>query len=91
MDINELRAKMQSFMTMNYWLPDILVLKEKEPGRRVVGIISFVDDQIQWRERVFNDSDELIASDWDYTPMTDADIERFAKGINRYIVNHTRD
>ena len=91
MDITKLRNKMKSFMTMNDLLPDILVLKEKEPGRRVVGVISFVDGQMQWRERVFDDNDELIARDRYFTPMTDADIERFAKKINRYMADYTMD
>ena len=83
------REKMQNFMTGNEHMPDILIDKEQEPGRRVLGVISFVDGQIQWLERVFDDNDEMIARDREFTPMTDADIERFAKKINRYIEDHT--
>ena len=83
------RETMKSFMMMNEHMPNILIDKEQEPGRRVLGVISFIDGQIQWTERVFDDNDEMIARDTDYTPMTDADIERFAKKINRYIEDHT--
>ena len=83
------REKMKSFMNMNDWMPNILIDKEQEPGRRVLGVIRFFEGQIEWTERVFDDNDEMIARDKGYTPMTDADIERFAKKINRYIEDHT--
>ena len=86
------RERMKSFMTMNDWMPNILINKEQEPGRRVLGVIWLNDDDgvVEWKERVFDDNDELIAYDKDYTEMTDADIEEFAKKINRYIDDHTR-
>ena len=83
------REKMQSFVTMNEYMPYIYIEKERERGGRVVGDIGWFDGQIKWRERVFDDSNELIAYDAEFTPMTDADIERFAKKINRYIEDHT--
>ena len=84
------KQKMKRFMTMNDWMPNILIDKEQEPGRRVLGVIRFFEGQIEWTERIFDDPDELIAYVKDYTEMTDADIEEFAKKINRYIDDHTR-
>ena len=76
---------------MNDWVPNILIVKEQEPGRRVLGVIRFFEGQIEWTEKVFDDYGEMIARDKGYTPMTDADIEHFAKKINLYIGDHTAD
>ena len=91
MNASELRDKMVDFMARNEHFPDILINKEQEPGRRVLGVIWLNDGGVvEWKKRVFDDNDELIAYDKDYAGMTDADISEFAKKINRYIDDHTR-
>ena len=44
MNGSELRDKMVDFMARSKHFPDILINKEQEPGRRVLGVIWFIEE-----------------------------------------------
>ena len=68
----------------------VQVETEREKNRRVLRKIDLVDGVLMYKDRVFDDSNEMLAYDGNYKDLEDRDIRQHARGIMRYIEDHTR-